>query len=116
MMAAHGPALPSEQCSLGGKRGSTRKRTYSMQLPDESISYSYQGLLLPAAEDWTPAAELRQQNYLAPASLRDLMPRLMQVRSQVAAERELRQPPPEARPLDAGFIDLPQKTLDDYRR
>ena len=31
-----------------------------MQLPDEAISYQYQGLLIPAAEDWTPAAELRQ--------------------------------------------------------
>jgi glucose-6-phosphate isomerase len=87
-----------------------------MQLPDEAISYSYQGLLLPAAEAWTPAAELRQQNYLAPSSLRDLMTRLMQVRSQVATERELRQVPPELQPLDAGFIDLPQKTLDQYRK
>jgi glucose-6-phosphate isomerase len=44
------------------------------------------------------------------------MPRLMQIRSQVAADRELRQAPPELAPLDAGFIDLPQKTLDQHRR
>ncbi|HEV3119194.1 MAG TPA: glucose-6-phosphate isomerase, partial [Gemmataceae bacterium] len=39
-----------------------------------------------------------------------------QMRSQVAAERELQQVPPELQPLHAGFIDLPQKTLDDHRR
>jgi len=87
-----------------------------MQLPDESISYGYQGLLLPVTEEWALAAELRQQNYLCPVTLRDLMPRLTQVRSQVAAERELRQPPAELQPLDAGFIDLPQHTLDQYRK
>src|SRR5205085_2063135 len=35
---------------------------------------------------------------------------------QVAAEREAQAVPPELRPLDAGFIDLPQKALDAYRR
>jgi glucose-6-phosphate isomerase len=34
----------------------------------------------------------------------------------VAAERELKQVPPEMAPLEAGFIDLPQKYLDDFRR
>jgi glucose-6-phosphate isomerase len=87
-----------------------------MQLPDEAISYGYQGLLVPVGEEWTPAAELRAQNFLPPAKLRDLTPRVMQVRSQVAAERELKQVPPEMQPLDAGFIDLPQKYLDQYRR
>src|SRR5262249_2058303 len=48
--------------------------------------------------------------------LKDLVPRLLQVRSQVAAERDLRQVSPELQPLDAGFIDLPQKTLDQDRR
>src|SRR5262249_34990520 len=87
-----------------------------MQLPDESIAYQYQGLLAPAQEEWSPAAELRAANFLPAAELRDLMPRLMQVRSQVAAERELRQGPAEQQPLDAGFIALPQKTLDQSRR
>jgi len=87
-----------------------------MQLPDEAITYHYQGLLAPAGEDWTAAAELRSQQLVHPAKIRDLMPRLMQVRSQVAADRELRQIPPELAPLDAGFIDLPQKTLDQHRR
>jgi glucose-6-phosphate isomerase len=40
----------------------------------------------------------------------------MQVRGQVAAEREMQQVPPELQPLESGFIDLPQKTLDGYRR
>src|SRR5438046_1480160 len=87
-----------------------------MQLPDEAISYEYQGLLAAATEEWTPAAELRASHFLSVAKLRDLLPRLLQVRSQVAAERELRQVPPELQPLDAGFIDLPQKLLDAHRR
>ncbi|MCI0685209.1 MAG: glucose-6-phosphate isomerase [Gemmataceae bacterium] len=83
-----------------------------MQLPDEAISYHYQALLIPALEDWTPVAELRQQHFLHPNQLKELMPRLMQVRSQVAAERDLHQTPPQAGPIDAGFIDLPHKMLD----
>jgi glucose-6-phosphate isomerase len=87
-----------------------------MQLPDEAISYQYQSLLVPTLEDWTTAAELRTQHYLSSAALRDLTPRLLQVRSQVATERELRQVPPELQPLEAAFIDLPQKHLDQFRR
>jgi glucose-6-phosphate isomerase len=87
-----------------------------MQLPDEAITYQYQSLLVPLEEAWTPAAELRAQHFLPPALLRDLVPRLLQVRSQVAAERELKQVPPEMVPLDAGFISLPQEYLDDFRR
>jgi glucose-6-phosphate isomerase len=87
-----------------------------MQLRDESIAYQYQGLLVPAGQDWTPTAELRARHYLEPARLRALIPQLMQVRSQVAAERELHPVPPELHPLDRGFIDLPQKLLEDQRR
>jgi glucose-6-phosphate isomerase len=86
-----------------------------MQLPDEAVGYEYRGLLAPH-EEWSPAAELRARHFLSPARLREVQPRLAQVRSQVAAEREMQQVPPELRPLDAGFIDLPQKTLDAYRR
>jgi glucose-6-phosphate isomerase len=87
-----------------------------MQLPDEFISYQYQSLLVPAVEEWTAAAELRSRHYLPPARLKELGPRLLQVRSQVAAERDLQQVPLELQPLESGFIDLPQKTLDDHRR
>jgi glucose-6-phosphate isomerase len=87
-----------------------------MQLPDEAVTYDYQGLLVPPSEEWTPVAELRARHLLPPARLRDLVPRLQQVRSQVAAERELAQVPAELQPLDTGFIDLPQKTLDQHRR
>src|SRR6202795_1328494 len=87
-----------------------------MQLPDEAISYEYQSLLIPAVEEWTPAAELRTQHFLRPSKIKDLEPRLNQVRSKIATERELKTPPPEMNPLDAGFIDLPQKTLDQHRR
>src|ERR1700726_2352488 len=87
-----------------------------MQLPDEAISFQFQSLLVPAVEEWTPAAELRSQHFLRPNKVKDLEPRLMQVRSKIATERELKTPPPELTPLDAGFIDLPQKTLDQHRR
>jgi glucose-6-phosphate isomerase len=87
-----------------------------MELPDEAVSYTYQNLLVPALEEWTPAAEVRAQHFLPPQRLKELMPRLMQCRSQVAAEREMRNVPPELLPLDAGFIDLPQALLDQYRR
>src|SRR2546421_8515009 len=88
----------------------------AMELPDEAIAYNYQGLLVPSGEEWTAAAEVRAANFLPPARVRELLPRLDQCRSQVAAEREMRNVPPEALPLDAGFIDLPQATLDQYRR
>src|SRR5581483_6677259 len=87
-----------------------------MQLPDEAITYQYQSLMIPAAEDWTPLAELRAKHYLSPARLKAISQQIMQVRSQVATERELQNPPPEMKPLHAGFIDLPQKHLDNHRR
>jgi glucose-6-phosphate isomerase len=87
-----------------------------MQLPDEAITYQYPSLLVPASEEWTTAAELRAQHLVPPAELRELTPRLLQVRSQVAAEREVREAPPELHSLQAGFIDLPQRYLDQYRR
>jgi glucose-6-phosphate isomerase len=87
-----------------------------MQLPDESITYDYQSLLVPAIEEWTPVAELQNQHFMPAARLRELVPRLLQVRSQVTTERELQLVPPDLRPLDAGFVDLPQKTLDEHRR
>src|SRR5262245_49000506 len=108
--------LPGVAACSWGLGGPPRSRTYSMQLPDEAITYQYQGLLQPAAEAWTPAAELRAKHFLSPAKLRDLAPRLNQVRSQVAADRELRQVPIEQQPIDAGFIDLPHKTLDQHHR
>ncbi len=88
----------------------------AMELPDEAVTYSYQSLLAPVGEEWSAAAELRARHFLAPNRLKDLVPRLMQCRSQVAAEREMRNVPPEMQPLDAAFIDLPQITLDAYRR
>src|SRR5689334_24915724 len=87
-----------------------------MQLPDESVVYHYQSLLAPLGEEWTAAAELRAQHFLSPARLRAFQPQLLQVRSQLAAERELQHVPPEQQPLEPGFIDLPQRTLDEARR
>jgi glucose-6-phosphate isomerase len=87
-----------------------------MQLPDEAITYHYTGALNSQGEEWSPAAELRTQNLLPPNKLREIAPRIMQVRSQVATERELSSPPADLQPLHAGFIDLPQKLLDQHRR
>lgn len=88
----------------------------TMELPDEAIAYHYQSLLTPVGEEWNAAAELRARHFLAPGRLKELQPRLIQCRSQVAAEREMRSVPPEMQPLDAAFIDLPQTLLDGYRR
>lgn len=87
-----------------------------MQLPDEIIAYQYQALLAPPLTEWTPNAEIKANHFLPPAKLKDLIPRVLQVRSQVAAERDLDKQQSEAQSLEAGFIDLPQKTLDDFRR
>jgi glucose-6-phosphate isomerase len=87
-----------------------------MQLPDEAITYNYQALLVPSKEEWIPAAEMRAQHLLPPQAMKELAPRLLQVRSQVAAEREPRSVPPELQPQETGFIDLPQKTLDQHRK
>jgi glucose-6-phosphate isomerase len=87
-----------------------------MQLPDEAISYSYQNAFANPLDEWSAASELRAKHFLHHAQLRDLTERLMKVRGQIAAERELKNPSPEQSPLDAGFIDLPQQTLDNHRR
>jgi glucose-6-phosphate isomerase len=87
-----------------------------MQLPDEIISYQYQSLLVPASAEWNPSAELKAAHFLPPARLKELIPRVLQVRSQVAAERDLEKPQAEGQGLEPGFIDLPQKALDDFRR
>ena len=87
-----------------------------MELPDEAISYNYQGLLVPAVEEWTAAAELRACHFVSPARLKELHPRLLQCRSQVAADREMRNAPADYLPLEPGFINLPQDLLDSYRR
>jgi glucose-6-phosphate isomerase len=87
-----------------------------MQLPDEAITYEYSSALIPAVDEWTPAAELRAKHFVSPAQVRELAARMLQIRGQVAAERDLQKPPPELLPLDAGFIDLPQKLLDQFRR
>jgi glucose-6-phosphate isomerase len=87
-----------------------------MQLPDEAITYDYQGALAPPTSEWTPVAELRARHFISPARLRELAPRMIQIRSQVAAERDLQQVPPELQPLDAGFIDFPARFLDQFRR
>jgi glucose-6-phosphate isomerase len=88
----------------------------AVELPDEAITYDYQGLLVPTGEEWTAAAELRARHFLSPARLKEVQPRLLQVRGTIATDRENRNPSPEMLPLDAGFIDLPQQLLDQHRR
>ncbi len=96
----------------------------AMELPDEAVTFNYQALLTPLGEDWSAAAELRARHFLSPNRLKDLVPRLMQCRSQVAAEREMRSASASVLPSPtrggdeggAGFLDLPQATLDNYRR
>lgn len=88
-----------------------------MELPDELIEYHYQSLLAPPAhEGFSLAAEMKGQHFLSPGRFRAFQGHATQVRSQVAGERDFPDPPPELQPLDAGFIDLPQRLLDDHRR
>jgi glucose-6-phosphate isomerase len=86
-----------------------------MQLPDESIEYSYQRLLLPPPEAWTPLAELQAQHCLAPDLVNAMRQLLNVVRGQIAAEREL-PAGADRQQAQAGFIDLPHKLLDQHRR
>ena len=87
-----------------------------MQLPDESIEFSYSRLIAPTPEAWTPLAELQAQHLLSGERVEQMRPLLSAVRGKVASERELINPPAKDLPLQPGFIDLPQKTLDAYRR
>ena len=87
-----------------------------MQLPDENIDYQYARLLTRPPEAWTPLAELQAQHFLSPDRLEAIKPLLNQVRGRVAAERDLPSVPAKDQPLQAGFIDLPQKLLDGFRR
>ena len=89
-----------------------------MQLPDEAISFHYQSLLFhpKAEEEWRLPVEMQQQHLVPLQRLKALVPQLTQVKTQVATERELTNPPESQRPLDAGFIDLPDKLLTDLRR
>src|SRR5262249_16109871 len=71
------PSHASEVYALVCRDMQTRRTSLSgaagdlMQLPDEAIAYDYHGLLIPVNEEWTPAAELRQQHFLAPAAVKD---------------------------------------------
>ncbi len=87
-----------------------------MQLPDETVEYQYGRLITPPPDSWTPLAELQAAHLLAEDRVDQVKAKLNTVRGQVAAERELQNPPPRLQPLQAGFIDLPQKTLDSFRR
>jgi glucose-6-phosphate isomerase len=88
----------------------------TMQFSDEAIDFNYQGALCPLAEAWTSLAELQSQNYLQPEHVEAVKQSMMQIRQQVASERQLKDPPAKLRPLDSGFIDYPTYLLDQYRR
>ncbi|QEG28838.1 Glucose-6-phosphate isomerase [Gemmata obscuriglobus] len=87
-----------------------------LKLPDENIEYQFSRLLATLHETWTPLAELQQQHLLPPEKVDEVKQWATSVRGQVVAERELQNPPPKMRPLQPGFIDLPQKMLDGYNR
>ena len=87
-----------------------------MQLPDENIEYNYQRTLAQPAEAWTPLAELQSQHLISTDRFDAFKKAAMDVRGVVGAERELLNPPAKLRPLHSGFIDLPQKLLDQFKR
>ncbi len=87
-----------------------------MQLPDENIEYQFQRAVAPTPDAWTALAELQSQHLIAPEKIEGVKQWVMSIRGRVAAERELQNPPAKDLPLQAGFIDWPQKLLDQYRR
>jgi glucose-6-phosphate isomerase len=89
-----------------------------MQLPDETISYAYQNLLFQPRpdEEWRPALELQSRHFLDPHQLREVVPQVLQVRGQIAGERTMAEVPAASRPQDDGFIDLPERLLNEFRR
>lgn len=86
-----------------------------MQLPDESIEFNFTGLLSPHLnETWTPLAELQALHLLSQDRLDSLKQQSMNVRMQIASERSLT--PESLKPNGSGFVDLPQKLLEQHRR
>jgi glucose-6-phosphate isomerase len=83
---------------------------------EEPIQFNYQSALVPHSDEWTPLAELQSRHLLSPNRLKQFSAQMNMIRGQVSAERELQNPPPEMRPLDAAFIDLPAKLLENHRR
>ena len=93
-----------------------KSREHPMQLPDENVDYQFSRLLTRSSESWTPLAELQAQHFLTPDKLEAIKPVAMTVRGRLAAERELQTLPAKDQPIQPGFIDLPQKLLDGFRR
>ena len=87
-----------------------------MQLPDENIEYQFQRLLSRPQDVWGPVAELQSQHFLSPDRLEAVKQWVMTIRGRVAAERELQTVPAKDQPLHPGFIDLPQKLMEGFRR
>ena len=88
----------------------------AMQLPDENLEYDFRRLLAPPPEPWTPLTELQSTHFLSAEKLESVKAALIAVRGRVATERDLKPAPGDTVPLQAGFIDLPQKHLDAFRR
>ncbi len=87
-----------------------------MQLPDENIEYDFRRLVASTTDSWTPLAELQAKHFLSPEKLDPMRTKLGAIRGQIASERELQNPPAKLQPLQVGYIDLPQKLLDQFRR
>ena len=68
---------------------------------------------------YDPAAAVIAEHGLAPGDLAKLAPRLDAARAEVLADAELwssgGEVPTEKQPLDAGFMELPERLLAEYR-
>ncbi len=95
---------------------SSRTREHTVHLPDENVDFDFQRLLTRSHESWSPLAELQAQHFLSPERLDAIKPLAMTVRGRVAAEREMLAGTGKDPSIQAGFIDLPQKMLDTFRR
>ncbi|HEV3144569.1 MAG TPA: glucose-6-phosphate isomerase [Gemmataceae bacterium] len=86
-----------------------------MQLNDEVVEYAYQNALSGPADTWTLLAETQAKQLLPRARFDSFKRTIDPIWTQVKVEREAVQQPGQP-DLQPGFIELPQKYLDNHRR
>lgn len=87
-----------------------------MHLPDEHLEYDFSRAITPATDGWSPLLELQSRHLIAPDSLDRLRRLAESARSQIASTRELAPNNGKDGPVYSGFIDHPQRLLDQFRR
>ena len=104
-----GAAAAALRCRTSPKDDShaIARRSHHVPLP---------GLLIAPAEEWTPPPSCAHQHFLPPARLKDAHAAADAGPQPGRRRTRTDHGPAGAAAADAGFIDLPQKLLDDHRR